>query len=258
MDLKYLEFRYDEGRLQRSYDIVILTIDADGEQLPDKHYLAMGGSSKAHYCCTEPYLDCDCDDFAWGTDRLCKHLIAALRYDKDEVIIGADASEGRGKPVTLDVTLVCGPPASGKSSYVMDRAQRGDLVWDLDEMVRTLTHGLDPHEISVTTREIVRKVRATVMEEIAKASRNPKNELERAWVIWSLPKSHVRHGMANKLRAEVVVFECPVERCVEHAIRDKRPEPFIARVERDSRKWWEMYTRNDKDKIITGKEMVTV
>jgi len=245
-----LEFRFDEGRLQRSYDIVILSVDVNGEALPDRHYLALGGSSASHYCQTKPYADCDCSDFAWGTDRLCKHLIAALRYEKDSLILTADESEGKAKPTQLHATLVCGPPASGKSSYVRDNAEKGDLVWDLDEVVRTLTHGLDTHEISVTTREVVRKVRATVIEEIAKASRNPKNEIERAWVIWSLPKMHVRRSMAGKLGAEVVVFECPAEQCVENAIKDERTEAFVARVTRDSIKWWEMYSRHEDDQII--------
>ena len=193
-------------------------------------------------------MDCDCNDYAWGTDRLCKHLIAALRYEKDALILSAD--ESAVEPVPLQTVLVCGPPASGKSSYVRDNAERGDLVWDLDEMVRTLTHGLDPHEISVTTREIVRKMRAVVMEELAKASRNNRNELERAWVIWSLPKVNVRRAMAGQLNAEVVVFECPVDQCVENAKKDSRADSLIARVRRDSMKWWDMYSRHNEDQII--------
>lgn len=248
MELKYMEFRYDSGRLERSRDIVILSVDTDGEQMPEGHYLAIGGSPQPHYVSTKPYLDCDCNDHAWGTDRLCKHLIAALRYEKDALILSVD--ESVVEPVELQTTLVCGPPACGKSSYVKNNAKRGDLVWDLDEMVRTLTHGLEPHEISVTTREIVRKMRGTVMEELAKATRNKNNELERAWVIWSLPKVKTRRAMAEQLNAEVIVFECPVEQCVSNAEQDGRPEPMIARVRRDSMKWWDMYSRSDKDSVI--------
>ena len=247
MELKYMEFRYDPGRLERSRDIVILSIDTDGEELPEGHYLAIGGSPQPHYASTKPYLDCDCNDFAWGTDRLCKHLIAALRYEKDSVIMSAD--ESTVEPVQLEVTLVCGPPASGKSSYVRGHAKKGDLVWDLDEVIRTLTYGLEAHEIPVTTREIVRKVRATVMEEIAKAVRNKANELEHAWIIWSLPKVKTRRAMAEKLNANVVVFECPVDMC----IQDERPESFVARVRRDAMKWWEMYSRSNKDEIVMWK-----
>lgn len=246
--LKYMEFRYDEGRLQRSHDIVILSIDTDGEELPERHYVAIGGSPNPHYCHTKPYIDCDCNDYAWGTDRLCKHLIAALRYEGDALILSTD--KGVVEAVPLQTTLVCGPPASGKSSYVKDNAERGDLVWDLDEVIRTLTHGLEAHELPVTTREIVRKVRATVMEELAKATRNKKNELERAWVIWSLPKVKTRRAMAEQLNAEVIVFECPVENCVQNAEKDGRIDSLIARVRRDSMKWWDMYSRSDKDQII--------
>ena len=34
--------------------------------------------------------------------------------------------------------LVCGPPSSGKSTWVRERARVGDLVWDFDEIARVM------------------------------------------------------------------------------------------------------------------------
>lgn len=35
--------------------------------------------------------------------------------------------------------IVWGPPCSGKSTYVRDHAQEGDLVWDADAVHKALT-----------------------------------------------------------------------------------------------------------------------
>ena len=87
MKYRYLEFEFDQGRLDRSHDIAIVNIDIDGVTLPDNHYMAFGGSSKPHYCHTQPHIECDCPDSEWGGEtRLCKHLIAALREERDEVL----------------------------------------------------------------------------------------------------------------------------------------------------------------------------
>jgi len=85
-DYGYMEFRFDQGRLDRSKEITIVSVDIDGNQLPPKHYMAFG-SKTHHYCHTDPHLECDCNDFAWGgNERMCKHLIAALRYEEDPLM----------------------------------------------------------------------------------------------------------------------------------------------------------------------------
>lgn len=87
MEYKYLDFEFDQGRLNRSHEVAVVTIDSGGEQLPDNHYMAFGGSPQLHYCHTQPHIGCDCPDFEWGGEtRLCKHLIAALRHEGDEVL----------------------------------------------------------------------------------------------------------------------------------------------------------------------------
>lgn len=86
MEYRYLEFEFDKGRLERSKDVAIIEVDGDGHPLPDYHYAAFGGSPQLHYCHTKPHFSCDCPDFEWGNEtRLCKHLIAALVYERDEV-----------------------------------------------------------------------------------------------------------------------------------------------------------------------------
>jgi hypothetical protein len=83
----YLEFRFDDKRLNRALDLIVETMDYEGQDLPPGHYMVTGGR-QPHFCHTSPHIECDCQDFVWGDHRLCKHLIAALLAEKDPLILG--------------------------------------------------------------------------------------------------------------------------------------------------------------------------
>jgi len=84
----YLEFRFDDKRVEKALGLSVHLVDYEGVELPEGHYMVIGGK-QPHFCHTSPHLDCDCQDFVWGNDRLCKHLIAALLLEKDPLILGA-------------------------------------------------------------------------------------------------------------------------------------------------------------------------
>jgi predicted kinase len=62
------------------------------------------------------------------------------------------------------LTVVTGPPCSGKSTYVRDRAQHGDVVIDLDHIAAALTPTDDVHDYPAHIRAIARRVRRTAIE----------------------------------------------------------------------------------------------
>jgi 5-methylcytosine-specific restriction endonuclease McrA len=45
------------------------------------------------------------------------------------------------RPSAIPLTIVCGPPAAGKTSYVREHAQWNDLVIDLDAIIAMLSGG---------------------------------------------------------------------------------------------------------------------
>jgi dephospho-CoA kinase len=101
-----------------------------------------------------------------------------------------------------EVFLVCGPPCSGKSTYVDERRQPGDLVVDYDDIARRLgSPRRHNHDFKYHGR-----VEATIARAIAgiKAGRH-----ERAWVIRAIPRTYERAALAEDLGAEVVVLDAP-------------------------------------------------
>lgn len=128
------------------------------------------------------------------------------------------------------VTLVCGPPCSGKSTWVREHAKPGDLVVDFDEIAHKLGSP-SRHDHPPRVRNKVRLIRA--MQE-STAARHPGD----AWIIRTLPDGADRRAVAQRLNARTVVLAPPVEDGLARARADGRPA-WTAQAIRD---WWDRYT----------------
>lgn len=93
--------------------------------------------------------------------------------------------------MTRHVTLVCGPPCAGKTSYVRRHAQLGDLVLDQDTI-----------GARAMGRELPRVARMTAGT---------------AWIIRTAPGPRRRAKLANDLGADVVLLAPPKELVIQRA-----------------------------------------
>lgn len=65
----------------------------------------------------------------------------------------------------MGLTIVLGPPAAGKSTWVLARARPGDIVIDFDRLACALTApGGDPHEHPSVLWGITRKARRAAID----------------------------------------------------------------------------------------------
>ncbi len=135
----------------------------------------------------------------------------------------------------MPVTLVCGPPAAGKTTWVRARAGPGDQVIDLDEICRRLgSRSTHDHP-----RHVVRLARSMRESLERKAASMP----GRTWAIRSLPRAEDRAAVAERLGADVVMLATPADEAVERARVDGRPG-WTPQVIRD---WWDAYTPHPGD-----------
>jgi hypothetical protein len=98
------------------------------------------------------------------------------------------------------VTLVCGPPASGKSTLVAERAAPHDLVVDLDEIRSQLTNSA----LYEATDDGLGLALAERNRRLADLSRQP--SWRHAWVIVSAPAEARRWWQDKPRRSSCSTF----------------------------------------------------
>jgi hypothetical protein len=131
------------------------------------------------------------------------------------------------------VTLVCGSPGAGKSTYVEQHRRRGDLVWDLDDILRTVA-GIDPHD-NTEQRDAALDVVLAMRDAFYSRARSYKG---RVWVIESCPTRARREWFERELGAHVVFIEATKEQCLARVAH--RGPSASAPVER----WWSEHDRS--------------
>lgn len=76
----------------------------------------------------------------------------------------ADVAEG-----IIMIVIVTGPPCGGKSTYVQEQAQPGDLIVDQDALALAIEAGSSSHVYSTATRKMARAARNAAVWEGLKA-----------------------------------------------------------------------------------------
>jgi predicted kinase len=132
------------------------------------------------------------------------------------------------------LTLVAGPPGSGKSSYVRQHKKPEDLVWDYDLIVRAIT-GLPFRERTDEAHKLAWAMRETFI----KTSQSlPVN----VWIIASAPSMEEREEF-RRMGARVIVFETDKETCLKRV----NCREYKADWKQIISRWWSRYQPSEKD-----------
>ena len=106
------------------------------------------------------------------------------------------------------ITIVCGPPGSGKSTYVNQRKKFGDLIIDLDLIWQALT-GMSRNQRPSNILPFVLSCRDNIYSQL----REP-NDIDTAWIIAGLPRARDREQLSEKLKAKIVLLLFNKETCL--------------------------------------------
>lgn len=149
-------------------------------------------------------------------------------------------------PSAIPLLIVCGPPASGKTTWAREQlAGRGELI-DLDEIMAELS-GLPLYQAG---REWLNPAVRQRNNMLGSLSRRPK--WQRAALIVGEPSAERREWWAEKLRpTRVVVMETPEDVCIQRLNADPRRTSRGIELATAIHEWWSRYTRRPGDVVVT-------
>lgn len=141
------------------------------------------------------------------------------------------------------ITVICGPPGAGKSTYVTEHATAGDLIVDVDRLCEAISglpiyqkpFGLVPYALAARDGILAR------LEKAANVS---------AWIIATAPSVAERDDLRVRFSAEVIVLEISMMSCLERIGEDERRAEKLGEWIPIVSRWWREYERSDEDTVI--------
>lgn len=149
------------------------------------------------------------------------------------------------RPSLIPLTIVCGPPASGKTHYVREHASVADQVIDLDYIVadmlgQSVTHQWD----RARWLDIALRKRNAMLGELSKQPTWPA-----AWLVMTEPKAQHRAWWAETMKPKaIIVIEADEQTCMVHAAQDADRDQQHTLI--TVRRWWSDYTRRPGDQVV--------
>ncbi len=151
----------------------------------------------------------------------------------------------------VPVTMVCGAPGSGKTSYCENHKSERDMIIDLD-YIRDSIIGKGMYQWSSDERldEAVLQ-RNAILCSLAKMGVEEK--YDRVWFVLSAAKRETREWWATQLKCDVIVMSTPASVCRERIRSDERRQGrekyFLDLVDL----WFNEYTQSHLDGTELGK-----
>lgn len=140
------------------------------------------------------------------------------------------------KTYAHNVYLVYGPPLSGKSTFVLDNKEYGDIVVDMDKLYHAITF-LPEYEKPDQLFPIVRGVYNLLIDNI----KTRYGKWENAWVIGGYPNKYKREKMITDLGAEPVFCDIPKEECLRRLSMDRELQSRESEWTEYINKWFDKY-----------------
>ena len=142
------------------------------------------------------------------------------------------------------VIIVAGPPGSGKTTYVNNNKSDGDLVVDLDWIVKGIT-GLDYYNKPEVVMPFAYEARDAIIDRLTRP-----NDLIRAWIIGGYPKAKNRKEITRKLNAKSILLKVDKHICIRRISNDERRKDNWEKWEPIVQNWFDKFTEWEKDFVI--------
>jgi len=121
-----------------------------------------------------------------------------------------------GDIVPVDVYIVWGAPASGKSTYAKEHMKPGDLIVDLDLIKQSISL-----QEKTETDDALLPVALSIRDHIYELIERRDIECD-CWVVAGLPNKDERERLARKLKTDKLIFiDATHDICIQQAMNDR-------------------------------------
>ncbi len=129
------------------------------------------------------------------------------------------------------VWLVYGSPLSGKSTYVAENMEQGDLVVDIDRIWECVSG-----QLAFTKPKQLSPIVFAIRDHLIDMVRTRTGTWNNAWIIGGYPMQSERERLCKELGAREIYIDTPKEVCLARAAEDtRRKEKWIQYINT----WWE-------------------
>lgn len=205
-----------------------------GEELHHQIHLTPGNINNPDITLAHENLKWLCRNCHFIEHR--KEIMKGFEKEKKESLLHNGMyfdEEGRLTP--FRAYIVYGAPAAGKSTYVKEHMQDGDLVVDLD-LIKQAISLCNKTDAPDNLLPLALQIRDIIYQKICDREVDCMN----AWVIAQLPKKKDREELQEKLDAELIFISSDYEECIRRAGEDnERENKIIQRYIID--KWFRSY-----------------
>jgi hypothetical protein len=147
----------------------------------------------------------------------------------------------------VPLRLVCGPPASGKTTYVEQHLGINEQVLDLD-FIKAQVSGLPLYQPGIAYLDEALRQRNTQLGEL----HSPYCRLAGCWLIVTAPKVEHRLWWRGKLKPmSVLILATPADVCHARIDADDRRAMVRDLHHREVDRWWASYTKGAGERVIT-------
>ncbi|MBR1701933.1 MAG: hypothetical protein IJ716_08255 [Lachnospiraceae bacterium] len=143
----------------------------------------------------------------------------------------------------MNVFIVYGAPASGKTTYVKKHKKTNDLIVDFDLIKQSITMNDKTEDVGCLF-DIAEHIRQYLYQIIE----NRMVKCENAWIIGLFPKAADRNEIAKRLRAKLIYIKASEQQCIARAMHDDERKDKELQL-RIIEKWFVSYTDHAFDNI---------
>jgi 5-methylcytosine-specific restriction protein A len=137
------------------------------------------------------------------------------------------------KPL-IQIIAVCGPPGSGKSTYVRERASPADLVLDTDEIAAWAT-GKPIYEASAEDRDGAIRYRNTMLARLGRE--RDAGTYSKCWLIVTAATPRARQFWAS-YASKLVTLNPGTDECIRRINADDRRPAHVKRASIEGVRQW--------------------